>query len=131
MGLLGYTLVKESEHQKTPTAKVERMEERKKSYTEHVAELRFTDSDKEKIVFDRMKVKDDRVVFYKYSGISNTTSYEPKFKHKKLKDVYFENLKDVHTTERREKSMTYEEAVTEKKPVEKIRKGEKVLEVSY
>jgi len=133
MGLLGYTITKESELDKTAYARVEADVIKSKEYTEHVADIRFVDEDRdsESIVFDRLKTRDDKVVFYEYSGVSNRTGYGPKFKHEKLEEIPYEELKDVETVERNTRRMEYEDTEKRKKPVEKIKKGEKVLEVYY
>lgn len=133
MGLLGYTITKESELDKTAHAKVEAMETRYKGYTEHVAVINFFDQDtNEEIVFDLMKNKNNKVIFYEYTGITNASdTIQPRFKIKKIREVDYDDLKDIKITKRRPREMSYEEAVTRKKPVEQIEKGEKVLEVYY
>jgi len=43
MGLLGYTITKESELEKTPYAKVQYTETKTKDYTEHIAVVNYNE----------------------------------------------------------------------------------------
>lgn len=132
MGLFGYTLTKESELDKTAYAKVEAMEKRYKGYTEHIGVIHRYGKDKsQELTFDTMEKTDEGVKFYRYIGVTNSSKYGPRFKKEETETVPYDELESIHTIKREPKEMKYKEAVTRKKPVKEIKKGEKVLEVYY
>ena len=78
-----------------------------KEYTEHVAEIVFTDGETKEVVFDSVHVS-DVLVFKDYCGYSPQNMYGGGFKSEKFLTVPIENVKYFETTERRKKEFEYE-----------------------
>lgn len=120
MGLFGYTIGKESEHQKTPVENttVKEEVEKSKSYTEHVAEIKYADGETEEIRFDGLVKQEEAIVLKNYTGY-RTGRYSG-FSKEAIATIPYANLKKLETVERIDREMEYTVTKTKELPVDEV-----------
>lgn len=82
-------------------------------FTRHTATIQWQDGSEEEIEFDKLKMKDDRVVLKDYTGLRKKSGA----KSRKICTLFRDDLRKIHTTDRTKKKMVRKEE-TETKTVD-------------